>query len=102
MSKFTNGTWSVGISEKYDPYVYADDGGAIIAVIRNCGHISESNEKEAVRQANARLIAAAPELYEMLKEELIPTSDYGGILSFSREAKLRELFARIDGEEASQ
>ena len=102
MSKFTNGTWSVGISEKYGPYVYADDGGAIIAVIRNCGHISESNEKEAVRQANARLIAAAPELYEMLKEELIPTSDYGGILSFSREAKLRELFARIDGEEASQ
>lgn len=102
MSKFTNGTWSVGISEKYGPYVYADDGDAIIAVIRNCGHISESNAKDAVCQANARLIAAAPELYKLLKEELIPTSDYGGILSFSREAKLRELFARIDGEEASQ
>ncbi|MBQ7594670.1 MAG: hypothetical protein IJU48_10000 [Synergistaceae bacterium] len=50
--------------------------------------------------ANARLIAAAPEMYRMLREELIPTSDYGGILSFSREAKLRKLFARIDGTEA--
>ena len=34
-------------------------------------------------QANARLIAAAPEMYRLLKEELIPTSDYGGILSLS-------------------
>ncbi len=47
------------------------------------------------------LIAAAPEMYELLKEELIPTSDYGWIVSFSREDKLRKLFARIDGEEAS-
>ena len=46
-----------------------------------------------------RMKEAAPEMYKLLKEELIPTSDYGGILSFSREAKLRELFARIDGEE---
>lgn len=51
--------------------------------------------------ANARLMAAAPELYRFLKEELIPTSDYGGILSFSREAKVKELLARIDGEEVS-
>ena len=46
-----------------------------------------------------RLIAAAPEMYRLLKEELIPTSDYGGILSFSREAKIRTVLARIDGEE---
>ena len=51
--------------------------------------------------ANARLIAAAPELYRMLREELIPTSDYGGLLSFSREAKVRELLDRVDGTEAS-
>lgn len=51
--------------------------------------------------ANARLMAAAPELYRLLKEELIPTSDYGGILSFSREAKVRELLDRIDGKEVS-
>ena len=48
---------------------------------------------------NARLIAAALEMYELLKEELIPISDYGGILSLSREDKLRKLLARIDGKE---
>ncbi len=48
---------------------------------------------------NTRLIAAAPKMYELLKEELIPTSDYGGILSFAREAKIRAVLARIDGEE---
>ena len=50
--------------------------------------------------ANARLIAAAPEMYELLREELIPTSDYGGIPSLSRADKIHKLLARIDGEEA--
>ena len=100
MSKFTSGTWSVGINGKYGPYVYANEGDAIIAVIRSCGYISESEGKETVRQANARLIAAAPEMYRMLREELIPTSDYGGMLSFSRESKVHKLLACIDGEEA--
>ena len=49
--------------------------------------------------ANARLIAAAPEMYTLLKEELIPISDYGGILSFAREAKVKALIARIDSTE---
>ena len=53
------------------------------------------------KRADVRLIAAAPEMYELLKEELIPTSDYGGILSFSREAKLSELFTRIDSKECN-
>ena len=51
---------------------------------------------DCVNEANARLIAIAPEMYELLKEELIPTSDYGGILSFERERKVRELLARIE------
>ena len=52
-----------------------------------------------------RLIAAAPEMYRllkevlMLKEELIPTSDCGGILSFSREMKIRAVLACIDRKE---
>ena len=48
-----------------------------------------------------RLISIAPEMYELLKEELIPTSDYGGIISFERERKIRELLARIDREDAN-
>ena len=97
MSKFTSGTWSVGIDEKCGPYIYADDGEAIIAVIRNCGHISESNKKETVRQANARLIAAAPEMYELLKSLSYRTSG----MEQHEILKIRELLARINGEEAN-
>ena len=57
----------------------------------------EANAEECMK--TARLIATAPELYEMLKEELIPASDYGGLLSLSREARVRKLLARIDGGE---
>lgn len=46
----------------------------------------------------ARLIACASEMYELLKEEQILTSYYGGIVSFERERKINELLARIDRE----
>ena len=48
---------------------------------------------------NGRLMAAALEMYELLREELIPTSDYGGIVSFERERKIKKVLARIDGKE---
>ena len=50
-------------------------------------------------QTNARLIAAAPKLLQLVREELIPTSDYGGIPSFMREARIRKVLDFIDGEE---
>ena len=84
MSKFTKGTWEV---EK----IY----GSRCAVSANKRIVADCFNNKA----NARLIAAAPEMYELLKEELIPTSDYGGILSFEREKKIRTLLTRIDGEE---
>ena len=59
---------------------------------------SHLTDEEAVA-TNARLISCAPELYELLKEELIPTSDYGGTLSFAREAKIRKVLDYIDGKE---
>ena len=84
MSDFTPGKWE-------SDALYGDH----FAVFANEHVVADCFGNEA----NARLIAAAPELYELLKEELIPTSDYGGILSFSREDKLSELFVRIDGKE---
>lgn len=115
MSKFTNGTWSVGISEKYGPYVYAGDGDAIIAVIRNCGHISESNAKDAVCQANARLMAAAPEMYRLICEFIkideqkaraaTEKNDPAFMMALMAQDgavnMAKELIARIDREEAS-
>lgn len=95
MSNFTKGKW---VYDELFGVVYNDDTCAVIATVQgagtgSCFYLSPEG------QANARLIAAAPELYRLLKEELIPTSDYGGILSFSREAKVKELLARIDGKE---
>ncbi len=81
MSKFTKGKWKV----KYNPMIQ--------------GIFDEDNKPVQLNEANARLIVAAPEMYEMLREELISTSDYGGILSFEREKKIRTLLAQIDGEE---
>lgn len=81
MSKFTKGKWKI----KYGPMIQ--------------GIFDEDNKPVQLNEANARLIAAAPEMYELLKEEIIPTSDYGGILSFERERKIKELLAKIDWEE---
>ncbi len=96
MSKFTQGEWRYRevdpISEELNTHKYV-----LCAVgertLQSIGYI--------FTEANARLIVAAPELYELVREELIPTSDYGGILSFAREAKVRKLLTYIDGEEAA-
>ena len=87
MSEFTPGKWIV--KELLTTWgVFAMSEG-------KCEPVADCLEK-----ADARLIAAAPEMYRMLREELIPTSDYGGMLSFSRESKVHKLLACIDGEEA--
>ena len=89
MTEFTKGKW-----EARNCDVYHNSWGVTVDdsyYVADCFNTKNS-------EANARLIAAAPEMYELLKEELIPTSDYGGILSFSRETKVKELLARINGE----
>ncbi len=95
MSKFTPGKWSVGIHEKYGQYIYADDGEAIIAVIRSCGYTGHSEEKEAARQANAQLIAAAPEMYELLKALAYPNGSDSTTKAAVR-LRARKLLVSID------
>ena len=95
MSKFTPGKWIYYPPSENDIREGLEDC-TILSTQGRIGHFIGTISTEA----DARLIAAAPELYEMLREELIPISDYGGILSFSREAKVHKLLARIDGEEA--
>lgn len=92
MSDFSKGKWRY--VETNNTVVINDDRYTPVAFLLGCSMFSKQEY-----QANGRLIAAAPEMYELLKEELIPTSDYGGILSFEREKKIRTLLTRIDGEE---
>ena len=95
MSKFTQDEWKYmevdPISEDLNTHKY---------VLWAVGERTLQSIGYIFTEANARLIVAAPELYELVREELIPTSDYGGILSFAREAKVRKLLTYIDGEEA--
>ena len=97
MSEFTKSQWEAGIDTvSMTPYVWTKlkNIPAKIAVMHWCPYI-----KDKEQLANARLIAAAPDMYELLREELIPTSDYGGIVSFERERKVKALLARIDGDD---
>ena len=58
MSKFTPAPWKVGFKTDGELVILA--GNEVIARI-------ESTRNEDVENANARLIAAAPEMYEVLK-----------------------------------
>lgn len=64
MSGFTKGPWSVG--KKTGTLVFTgSDGGMGDFICEVCG---EDDTPREVNKANARLIAAAPELYERLNE----------------------------------
>lgn len=97
MSKFTPGKWIYYPPSENDMREGLEDC-TILSTQGIIGHFIGTISTEA----DARLIVAAPELYKMLREELIPSSDYGGMLSLSREGKVRALLARIDGEEAPE
>ncbi|MBQ9432948.1 MAG: hypothetical protein IJU26_01895 [Synergistaceae bacterium] len=108
MSKFTGGKWKIDstlrrVSCPTVCEIRPETSNENIPP-QSIAHIplmsfGEGSISKQEAEANARLIAAAPEMYRLLKEELIPTSDYGGILSFAREVKIRAVLARIDGEE---
>ena len=85
-TKYVAGEWECWKDEKYHYWYIGKTGTNTYLAM-------------TFSERNARLITAAPEMYRLLKEELIPTSDYGGILSFSHEAKIRAVLARIDGKE---
>lgn len=104
MTKFLQGKW---IADDVGEYVFTrmPEGCLItVAQMRGWGYLTgiggahlSSNEAIEIQKANARLIAAAPEMYELLKVwtqiQVQPT------LNIARD-KARELIARIDGEEA--
>ena len=96
MSKFTKGTWRydgpmewAGTANERRYEIVTEDGEFIIAVVP--GNI----------EADARLIAAAPEMYELLYEALQELKGYEPIENMISTVypDIEELLARVDGEE---
>lgn len=98
MSEFTPGKWT---ADGYGCYVFAHGEDMMICNMRGDAYLRNHGQSDeeiiAVQDANARLIAAAPELYELVMDEL--RGEAGGILSFAREAKIKAVLDRIDGKE---
>lgn len=85
---FTPGPWQISCIDGIEDSLMVgggDDGSDIVADIRD--------------EANARLIAAAPEMYEMLKElegGLLARARYKGSKTIDI---IREVLAKVDGGE---
>ena len=88
MSKFTRGTWHY-----FHPNGCIHCDGKLIAEVTGAG--GPKSYRHAQGEANARLIAAAPEMYETL--ELCAKVLYGHN-EFAVAQKVHNLLARIDGE----
>ena len=92
MSKFTKGKWKTNINK----YVYVlDEKNKFLHRRFIVYNVYGDTEEET--QANARLIAAAPEMYELISEALGRCKGNSVFADLYSQAK--ELLARIDGEE---
>lgn len=112
MSEFTKGKWEVGqLLDGSNQWVIITNRDTpdehIAAVIQGCYKVVAPMQLEPLLEqtvANARLIAAAPEMYDELYEALQllkGKSLYNGD-EFSQQAEsIQELLARIDGTEAT-
>lgn len=88
MSNFTPGPWEVSLADT----VVVRTGERTKCLIAQVAGIKIHREET---EANTRLIALAPEMYELLRGELIDGD--AGVLSFAREAKLRKIVERVEG-----
>ena len=99
MTEFTKGKWT---ADDMGEYVFAHGFDMMICQMRGWAYLKaqglSDDEAIEVQKANARLIAAAPEMYELLKEVLnAPDFAYGMGFSFCRQVD--DILARIDGKE---
>lgn len=90
MSKFTPGKWWAA------PSIF--DGDAIFAPPQYKGRRNEVIAIGITNKADVRLIVHAPEMYELLKTLSYRTSG----MEQHEVMSIRELLARIDGEEAEE
>lgn len=102
MSKFTQGKWH---SDEYGCFVFAHGTEMMVCEMRGMGWFRSKGitdeEALSIQAANARLIAAAPEMYDLLYDAMQELKGYkpieNGISSIWPD--IEELLARIDGKE---
>jgi hypothetical protein len=101
MSKFTPGPWIYSGPSQHlgDPigeiYVSQSNGAPYTSESSDVAHINMAAMSEATVLANARLIAAAPEMYELLKEVNGKVDrDFTG--AYELDTSITDLLNRID------
>lgn len=93
-TKWTPGPWGIDWNvSRLD--VFNSDGGTLVSTLRRS---TRSNDIDNVVQANARLIAAAPELYEALRAILAEWQYYAP--DHPLVDKALDVLAKARGEEA--
>lgn len=95
LNKFTPGPWFV--SGSMTRYVEARIGGGTIQEVAACGPTDADGGYGEQQHANARLIAAAPDLLEAL-EHLVNHIDVTGSLSILSTGKARAAIAKARGQ----
>lgn len=86
MSKHTPGPWKA-----YDEFIYGDNSKTI-------AELRTYQSGEMPWQANARLIAAAPELLEMVRK-LMPYCENSSLYDLPDFREAKDLIAKIEGDE---
>lgn len=98
---FTQGPWASEDNRDGVTEFYPKDRYPCMQPIASCYAKDVSEHAKEENRANARLIAAAPELYEQCKflekvlTEAITSGDSGADLELDQ---LRELLAKVEGE----
>ena len=99
---YTKGEWKV--LHLADEILIADEHNNIIAPIYTLGSGDERFDQENA-EANAQLIASAPDLYEACKnlvyqiERLAMVTGYEGEAHFPHLLKAKETLAKVEGKE---
>ena len=100
MSKFLQGKWIADDAGEY-VFMQTPEGLEMVAQMRGWSYLTKHltpGEAIEVQKINARLIAAAPDMYELLKV----WTQIGAQPTLKNARKqAEELLARIDGKEAN-